>query len=97
MIAKVHKTLDGRKIVTLCDKNLLGKKYLDKNFQLDLTSSFYKGEEKSEQEIAYLIKKAYIVNIVGKESINFCLKLKLIDKRNLLYIKNIPHAQSVLG
>lgn len=97
MITKVHKTPDGRKIVAVCDNDLIGKKFEEKNLQLDLSSSFYNGEEKSEEEIIELIKGSYIVNIVGEKSINLAVKLGIVDKKNVIKIKKIPHAQVILG
>jgi hypothetical protein len=96
MIIKVHKTQDGRKVIAICDSNLIGKKFEEKNLQLDLTSNFYKGEEKSEEEIIESIKGSYIINLVGKNSINLGIKLDIINKNNIIKIKNIPHAQAIL-
>jgi len=96
MIVKVHKTQDGRKIVAICDNDLIGKKFEEKNLQLDLSADFYKGEEKSEEEIIELIKGSYMVNIVGKKSINLAVKLGIMDKKNIIKIKKIPHAQVIL-
>lgn len=96
MIVKIHKTPDGRKIVAICDNRLIGKKFEEKNLQLDLSSSFYKGEEKSKEEIIKLLKDSYIVNIVGKECMGLAIKLGIIGKKNVIKIKNVPHAQAIL-
>ena len=97
MIAKVHKTDDGRRIVAICDKELIGKKFEEKNMQLDLSSDFYKGEEKNEKEAIELIKGSYLVNIVGEKSVCFAKKVGIVDKSRIMKIKNIPHAQAILG
>lgn len=96
MIIKVHKTIDGRKIVAICDNELIGKKFEEGKLQLDLSSSFYNGEEKSEDDIIELIRGSYIVNIVGEKGISLALKLGIVDKKNIIKIKNIPHAQAIL-
>ena len=96
MIVKVHKTQGKRKLLAICDNDLIGKKFEEKNLQLDLTVDFYKGEEKSEKELIELIKDSYIVNIVGKKSINLAIKLGIVNKKNIIKIKNIPHAQTIL-
>ena len=36
-----------------------------------------------------------IVNMVGKKSVNFGIKIGIIDSKNVIKIKNIPHAQAV--
>lgn len=96
MICKIHKNPQGQTILGLCDPGLLGKRFTEGGLQLDLTGNFYKGEEKTEQEVLILIKDACILNIVGKDSIEFALKHNLIDKEKIITIDNIPHAQCVI-
>lgn len=95
MIVNVHKTADGKKIVAICDSNLLGKKFEENGLQLDLTVDFYKGSELSEEETRKVIKNAYIINVIGEESILFLAKERIIDKDNIIKIKKIPHAQAM--
>ncbi|MBU0628349.1 MAG: DUF424 family protein [Nanoarchaeota archaeon] len=96
MIVKVHKTDDGRKVLAICDDGLLRKKFEEGNNQLDLTSSFYNGEAKNEKETIEMIKGTYMVNIVGEGSIKLALNLGIVDKKNIIKIKDIPHAQAIL-
>jgi uncharacterized protein len=92
MIVKKHST-SGRLILAICDPDLIGKKFTEEKKQLDLTSSFYNGEETEEKELKKLIKQAYMLNLVGKKAIDFALKNKLIEKGNILFVAKIPHAQ----
>lgn len=96
MIVKAHKTPDGRKILAVCDDDLLGKRFEEGNKQLDLTSGFYRGKEKSEEEIGGMIIGSYIINLVGEESIKLALKLNIVNEKNIIRIKGIPHAQAIL-
>ena len=96
MIVKTHKTQDGRKILAICDSDLIGQKFEEKKLQLDLTSDFYKGEEKNEEEIISLLKGCYLINVVGEKSIGLVIKLGIINKNNIIKIKNITHAQGIL-
>ncbi|MBI2507900.1 DUF424 family protein [Candidatus Woesearchaeota archaeon] len=95
MIVKVH-IAERRKIVSICDANLIGKKFEDKNLQLDVSGFFYNGQALTEKEILKAVADANSLNIVGKESINFSLKNNLIDESNIITIKKIPHAISIL-
>ena len=61
-----------------------------------MNSSFYNGDETDEEGVIELIKGSYIVNIVGKKSMDFALKLGIVDKKNIIKIKNIPHAQAIV-
>ncbi len=96
MIAKIHKTFDGRNVLAVCDSDLLGKKFEEKDLQIDLNSAFYKGEEKSEKEILELFKKASTINLVGKKSVELGIKAGIIDKEKVIKIKGVPHAQVLL-
>lgn len=96
MIMKIHKTADGKQIVAVCDSELVGKSYTEDKKQLDLTSEFYNGEEVYEKDIIKTINNAYIVNFVGKKSIELGKKLGIINEGNVIFVQKIPHAQAVL-
>ena len=94
MLVKIIKS--HRDIVIICDTNLLGKKFNEGKFQLDLKESFFKGEEKTKQETTEIIenmtKEDATFNIVGEESIEVALETSIIDKEGIKTIKNIPFA-----
>ena len=96
MIVKVHKTQEGKKIVAVCDEELIGKKLKEKNIQLDLSSEFYNGEKKSEEDILKLFDEAYIVNLVGENAVNLGKKAGIVLEENVLYVHKIPHVQAIL-
>lgn len=92
MYIKIHNTGD-RAVIAVADKELIGKTIEENNLELKITERFYKGEEKTEEEIIEILKKATNVNLVGKKTINAALKAGVISKENILTIQNIPHAQ----
>lgn len=95
MIVKTHTTNDNRLILTICDDDLIGEKYEEGGKQLDLTSDFYQGEKIEEEAIIGLIKKAYMVNAIGENSVKCCLKAGVVDKNNIGKIKRVPYAHMV--
>ena len=95
--AKLHKTPTGSSVLAMCDSNLLGKKIFDGKLFLSLSEHFYKGKEYSEEEIVHLIKSADSFNLSGEESVRIGIKAGIIDKKNVRYIKKIPHAVAVRG
>ena len=95
MIAKKHIN-QGRLILAVCDSDLLGKSYTEGKKQLDLKSSFYKGEETKEKEIEELMKQACMINLVGKKSVDLALKNKYIGKESVIFIAKIPHVQVLM-
>ena len=95
MQVKIHKA-EGRKIISLCDEDLIGKKFEQDDLQLDVSEYFYKGENLSKEKILEEIKDANSLNIVGKNSIQFALENNLIQKEKIITIKNIPHIIVIL-
>src|SRR3989344_3592668 len=91
ILVKIHKA-EKRKIVSICDDNLIGKKFEDEDLQLDVSRHFYKGEKMNEHEIFESIKGADSLNIVGEESVRFALKNNLVEEENIIRIKKIPQA-----
>lgn len=96
MIVKKHLGPDGKMILAVCDKDTLGNEYEEGKAYLDMTSEFYKGEERSEDEVKELMAKAYTMNIVGKDSVALAKKEGYVDKENISTISDVPHAQVVI-
>ena len=95
MIVKIH-NVNGKRIIAIIDKSLVGKKIEEGRLQLDCAADFYQGEEKNEEEIKHLAQSAYILNIVGEKSIQFCIKQRWVNKNNVVRIKNVPHAEVLM-
>jgi len=91
---KIHKAGD-REVVAVCDYNLVGKCFKEKNLKLDVTERFYKGTVVAKEKIIHIIKQAHTVNLVGETAVELGLQAKIIFKENIIKIKGIPHAMSV--
>jgi len=98
MLVKIHESY--RKIVAVCDAELIGKKFIEGNIQLDLTSEFYGGKKMKETEVIEILKGLNeddsTFNIVGKKSVAAAIKAGIIDKSGVMKIKGIPHALGLL-
>jgi uncharacterized protein len=94
MLIKITKSY--RDIVALCDKELIGKTFEEKNFQLYVKESFYKDKEIGEVEAIEILREMVAedatFNIVGEKSIKTALKAKIIDKNAIGRIAGIPFA-----
>ncbi|MBW2970234.1 DUF424 family protein [Candidatus Woesearchaeota archaeon] len=95
MLVKIHKK-EEKTIIAVCDKDLIGKILEENGKQLDLRAEFYKGEEKTTEEIGDLIRNADGVNLVGQEAIKLGLQEGVIEEENIIKIQGIPHAQAIL-
>ena len=83
---------NGRKLLSICDGNLIGKEFEEGKKVLNISKTFYHGEPMFEKDILELIEQDTLLNIVGEESVRFALKNNLIDKEGIAKIKEIPYA-----
>jgi uncharacterized protein len=95
MIVKKHVVEGGRLILCVCDEDIIGKEFQTNDFKLDLSSDFYKGDKKTDQETIKLIGAAYMVNLVGNKSVDLALKLNIISKQDIIKIDEIPYVQAI--
>ncbi|MFH1311051.1 MAG: DUF424 family protein [Nanoarchaeota archaeon] len=89
-----------RDIVAVCDKELLGKRFEEGKFQLDVKENFYKGKDADRIKILKIMKEMSkedaTFNIVGEKSINTALEAGIISKEEIRRIKGIPFALILL-
>ena len=93
ILVKFHK--DESCVVAICDKNLIGKTLSEGEVEIKISEYFYKGEEKTAEEVCEIMKANDNLNIVGKESIGLAVKLGIIKKDNVMVIQGVPHAQGI--
>ena len=82
-------------LIGACDQNLVGKKFVDGKFQINVTKEFYGGRIISIETLIQYLKEATIANLVGKNAVECAIKIGLINPNCVLKIKGIPHAQMV--
>ena len=98
MLVKIQQSC--RYIVAICDSNLIGKRFEEGKLQLDIKESFYKGEEKTREQVLHIIKKMAAedatFNIVGKESIQTAIESGIISEESIGKIHGILFALILL-
>ena len=82
-------------LIGACDEKLIGKKFVDGKFQIDVSKEFYDGERITIEVLKKYLEKATIANLVGEQTVQCAIKLGLVDPECILRIKGIPHAQMV--
>lgn len=82
-------------LIGACDEKLLGKKFEDRKFQIDVKREFYGGKKISPEVLKKYLLDATIANLVGKETIKCAIEIGLVDPDCVIKIKGIPHAQMV--
>ena len=89
-----------RNVVSLCDSELLGKKFEEGRLQLDIRENFYKGDEVTEEQAIKLLQQQKAedstFNIVGKESVKIAIKADIITQDSIGKIANIPYSLVLL-
>lgn len=98
MLVKIHESY--RKIVAICDAELLGKKFEKGVLQLEVKKEFYSGKKKTEKEVIEIIKilaaEDAMFNLVGSKAIKVGIKSGIISKEGIIKIQGIPHALALL-
>lgn len=89
---KVHES-QNRKVLAVCDKELIGKVLEENHYHFEVKESFYKGEEITSDELKKMIREFDNINLVGEKSIEVAISEKITSKKNVIRIKNIPHVQ----
>jgi len=82
-------------MIGACDEKLIGKKFFDGKFQIDVSKEFYDGERITIEVLKKYLENATIANLVGEQTIQCAIKLGLVDPGCVLRVKGIPHAQMV--
>jgi len=82
-------------LIGACDEELVGKKFEEGKYQIDVRADFYDGEKITAELLKKFLKDATIANLVGKKTVQCAIDLGLIDPSCVIKIKGIPHAQMV--
>lgn len=92
MYIKIHKSY--RNVVSLCDENLINKRFEEGNRQLDLKEGFYKDKLINKEEAIKILqhqtREDATFNIVGEKSIQTAIEAKIISETHIDKINNIP-------
>ena len=98
MLVKIHESY--RKVVAICDAELLGKKFEEGLMQIEIKEQFYAGEKKTEAEVLRIIcdfaAEDATFNIVGEKAVRTALKAGVIENSGVIKILGIPHALVLL-
>jgi len=98
VLIKIHENY--RKVIAVCDSELLGKKFEEGKMQLNVNEFFYNGKEYDEIKALKLLENAKqddaFFNFVGEDSVNLGIKLGIIGNAGIIKVQGVPHALSLL-
>lgn len=82
-------------LVGACDEKLIGKKFSEGKFQIEVKKEFYDGERIGKEKLKRYLENATIANLVGEEAVRCAIEIGLVDSSCVIKIKGVPHAQMV--
>jgi hypothetical protein len=98
---KTHyiKNTENSIILAMCDESLIESILEEDDIYIDIKTyaDFYKGElVNNKNKVLEILEGMKIgsANVVGKESIDTAINLKIIEKSNIKYVNNIPYAHA---
>jgi len=98
MYIKIHDSY--RRIIAICDNDLIGKKFEEGKRQLDVRESFYSGEEVDEERVVEMMKgfaaDDATFSIVGSKSVEMALDAGVISDGNVGKVDGVPFALVLL-
>ncbi|MEK6959678.1 MAG: DUF424 family protein [Nanoarchaeota archaeon] len=95
-ILRIHRRLDGTVLLAICDKEVCGKKHVEGKLQIDASSTFYKGEEATEEEVKSLFHVATHLNLVGQKAIELAKSMGYVQRDKVVKISGVPYAECVI-
>jgi hypothetical protein len=79
-------------MITVCDVEILGMTFKDKNKVLDIRESFYNGRRLSVEEAVELVKTCTTANLVGKNTVEYAKSEGIVHPEAVLQVLDVPHA-----
>lgn len=95
-ILRIHRRPDGTVLLAICDKEVCGKKHVDGKMQIDATSTFYKGDEATEEEVKSLLPCATHLNLVGQKAVSLAKSMGYVHHEKIIEISGVPYAECVI-
>jgi hypothetical protein len=90
---KIH-DLGSEVIVAACDEDLLGTTLSDpkRKIKFYVDPGYFKGELKTLEELAEILRSASSGNLVGKNTVSLAINLGLVHEEAVLIVNDTPIA-----
>lgn len=77
-------------MLNICDEDLLGKILQKDKLQIKISESYYGQRLVEKDEAEKLMKDSSIINMVGKETIEMSINLKIGTRQGVKMIQDVP-------
>ena len=86
----------GRQVLlAICDAEILGKTFKEKDLSFEVKEEFYKGVKTSVDEALNLVQQSTIVNLVGANVVRKAVEKGYVHPEAVITICGVQHAQIV--
>ena len=93
-VYKVH-THGSDRLLAIADSALIGNTFSQGDLEITISNNFYGSEKCSAEKALQLSRSATIINAMGNDIVALLAENNIVDKKNVLIIDKIMHAQVV--
>jgi len=86
---------DGKSILAVCDEGLLGKTVKFREVDFEISESFYGGDISDGRQVIEKVRRADMVNVVGREIVDLLVNEQEVDEGCVLWMGDVPHVQII--
>ena len=86
-------TQGNERLVAACDHDIVGRTFRSDGLVLDVSESFYHGDEVDEEALVNWLKLATVANLSGERTVGIAVRNGLVDEGCVIRIGGVPHAQ----
>ena len=82
------------KMLAVCDKELLGKTFVEGDVEIVVSREFY-GDKEAGTDILKIARKSTIINAIGRNIVSLLIEEEIVDESSVISLGSVPHAQVV--
>lgn len=86
-------TQGRERLVAACDPDIVGKTFRSDGLVLEVSESFYHGDDVDEEALVNWLRLATVANLSGERVVAVAVENGFIDEGCVIRIGGVPHAQ----
>lgn len=86
-------TQGRERLVAACDPDIVGKTFRSEGLVLEVSESFYHGDDVDDEALVNWLRLATVANLSGRHTVEVAVENGFVDRACVLEIGGVPHAQ----
>lgn len=86
-------TQGRERLVAACDPDIVGKTFRSDGLVLEVSESFYHGDDVDEDALINWLRLATVANLSGERVVAVAIENGFVDEGCVVRIDGVPHAQ----